>query len=567
MTNPRRQMNRSARGGARTLIIATLVVAIAIVLGLMVFTPGDSDLNVSNAVDLHRVEQTNFEITVVANGALEAKNPTEIRSELESRSNIVELVDEGTRVKKGDLLIKLNSETIENNIDEETLRVETSRSELVAAEAAYDIQLSDNESALSAAKLKLELAEIELKKWTEGDLEKKRKELTLAIENGLRRLEQAQEKFDDSVKLKPLGFISADEAREDEIRLEEAKAAYETAILNKEVYESYERVKMEKTLNSDVEQAKAETLRVERSNASRIANKEADRTNRRRQLSIREEKLAKLHQQFEACTIIAPTGGLVVYGTSIGNGRGRMMFGGDGPLQVGQEVHPNQLLIVLPDVSEMVASVRVHESYAGRLKPGMPAVIRCDAAQGLTFTGSIASIGVLAESGGWRDPNLREYTVKINLDEVDDDSKLKPSMRAEARIVLGEVEDAISVPIQAVFREGRSSYVYVPKGSKFARADVRVGQRSSTFAQIVTGLEIGDTVLLREPAAGEIFREKATEDDAPADTAVAGARRPGPSAQAVSDKAGRGAADKPTGKPGGNAGSKPSGKPAHVSNE
>ncbi len=529
----------SNRGGARTIVIACLVLAAVVIIGVWSVGNGDSSVNVQSAVDMHKVEQTTFDISVVANGELEAKNQTEIRSELESRSEIAELVDEGIRVKEGDLLVQLNSEQIENQIDERTLQVESSKSELISAENAYEIQLSDNESALSKARLNLELAEIELKKWTEGDLYKKREELRLAIENGKRRMEQAQEKFADSELLEPKGFVSTDELREDEIKMIEAKAAYETAQLNQEVYEKYERVKQEKTLNSEVEQTLAELDRVQRKNASHLANAEARRTNRRRQLAIHEEKLAELETQLKACTILAPTDGLVVYGTSIGNGRGRMMFGGNGPLQVGQEVHPNQLLMVLPDTSEMVAAVRVHESYAGRVKPGMSAVISCDAAQGLTFTGTIASIGVLAESGGWRDPNLREYTVKIDLDEIEDESKLKPSMRAEARIVLGNVNDAIAVPIQAVFQEGRSSYVYCPKGSKFARTEVKVGRRSSTFAQIVKGLDAGDTVLLREPTPGEVFRDKDADDsDNASDSAVAETGQPKPGARMVSDTAG-----------------------------
>lgn len=518
----------SKRGGARTIVIACLVIAAVVIIGVWQVGSGDSSVNVQSAVDMHKVEQTTFDISVVANGELEAKNQTEIRSELESRTDIAELVDEGVRVKEGDLLVQLNSEQIENQIDERTLQVESSKSELISAENAYEIQLSDNESALSKAKLNLELAEIELKKWTEGDLVKKLQELNLAIENGQRRMEQAKEKHADSVLLEPKGFVSADELREDEIKKVEAEAAFETAQLNLEVYEKYERVKMEKKLSSDVEQASAELDRVQRKNASHLANAEAKRTNRRRQLAIHEEKLAELEVQLKACTILAPTDGLVVYSSSMWGSRG-MSWRSEGPLQIGQEVHPNQLLIVLPDTSEMVASVRVHESYAGRIESGMTAVITCDAAQGLTFTGSVESIGVLAESGGWRDPNLREYTVKINLNEIEDESKLKPSMRAEARIVLGNVDDVIAVPIQAVFQEGRSSYVYCPKGSKFARTEVKVGRRSSTFAQIVSGLDAGDTVLLREPTPGEVFRDK------DADSAVAETAPPKPGTRMVSD--------------------------------
>ena len=50
---------------------------------------------------------------------------------------------------------------------------------------------------------------------------------------------------------------------------------------------------------------------------------------------------------------------------------------------------------------------------------------------------------LLAASGGWRDPNRREYTVKSAL-EADPSMGLKPAMRCKAEILLGRVEDALA---------------------------------------------------------------------------------------------------------------------------
>jgi hypothetical protein len=153
----------------------------------------------------------------------------------------------------------------------------------------------------------------------------------------------------------------------------------------------------------------------------------------------------------------------------------------------------------------MVASVRVHESLAGRIRPGQTAGVKIDAAQGRVFQGKVSSISILAETGGWRDPNLREYTVKIALETTPEEAKLlKPAMRAEADIVLGKVNESLTVPIQAVFNDGPTRFVYVPAGGQFKKVPVLVGQRSNTFAQILAGIDSGDSVLLREPSAGEI---------------------------------------------------------------
>ena len=117
--------------------------------------------------------------------------------------------------------------------------------------------------------------------------------------------------------------------------------------------------------------------------------------------------------------------------------------------------------------------------------------------------GEVISVGVLAEDGGWRDPNRRDYTVKI---ELSDEEKLplKPSMRCRSEIELGMVENALSVPIQSVFREGPLAYVYVPEDGGWAQKEVALGRSSELAIEVVRGVDVGDFVLLREPDPVEV---------------------------------------------------------------
>jgi len=461
-------------------------------------------------VDLHRVSSMSFEIETVATGELEALEQTELRSQLENQSTITQLVEEGTKVQKGDMLVELNSESIKTAIDDELLKVETARSDLVAAENGYEIQINENDANLRRAQLKMDLAEIELRKWEEGDLVKKLEDLNLAIDQAERRLDQRQEAFEQSQKLFDRGFLASDQLKNDEISYIDAQASLKTARSNKWVYETFEMEKTRKQLTSDLEEAQAELERVKRQNSSRLASKEAELTNKQRQLQIREDKLEKLYEQLEKSVVVAPTDGLVVYGSTAQ--QARRGWSQDGPLQIGRTVRPNELLIVLPNTQSMVASVRVHEANAGRIKPGQKATVRVDAIRDRVFTAEVMEIGVLAESGGWRDPNLREYTVKLLLDGANDKQALKPSMRCEAEIVVDSVQDAVAVPSQAVFRDGPESFVYTQRGERYERRPVAIGRRSTLFAEISNGLEPGDRVLLREPTPGEILRkEKAPE--------------------------------------------------------
>ncbi len=450
------------------------------------------------------VKKTGFDIVTIASGELEARNQIEIRSRLESRSQILELVPEGVRVQAGDVLVRLNADEIQTRLDEERSRVESARADLVAAENVYLIQLTDNESKLRRAKLAVELAKLALEQWESGDQVQKRKDLDLAVEKAERDLERLKDKYQRSEDLFTQGFLSKNERDTDRIALLEAEAAVSRARLLRETYVSYTRETDEKTRRSNVEDAEAEVKRVELNNAKELAVKDADRRNKAEQLSIRETKFAKLKEQFEFATMRAPADGLVVYATSTERGRG---WSESGALQIGREVQPNQPLIYLPDTSEMVATVKVHESLAGRVRPGQSAVVRVDAVGGRTYAGKVESIGVLAESGGWRDPNLREYTVKVGIDADNTGDQLKPSMRCEAQITLGRVEDALAVPLQAVFNDGPVRFVYTPRQGKYARVPVRLGRRSESLAEIRTGLKDGDVVLLREPASGDVLAE------------------------------------------------------------
>jgi HlyD family secretion protein len=493
--------------------LAIVLVAGAAIGGTAYLVTRGKDTSAASSAELFQASTTSFEIAVNASGELEAARQTEVRSQLEKPADIVFIVPEGTRVSAGDLLVELASEVFVTEIEEETLRVEQARNDLIAAENTLEIQKNSNDSALRDAKLKLELAEIEWEKWIKGDDKKRREELVLNIATSKKDDERAQEKYERSQSLIANGFLSRDELKSDEITALRAKAAVTKAELELEVYEEYERPKQIKTLESNITQARAELERTERANASNLASRQADVVNRTRSLRIREDRLAGDEEQLRNTKIFAPQDGLVVYATSLGERRGMMMMGGSGPLQVGYTVRPNEALIVLPDTSGMVASVRVHESLAGRIRPGQTADIKIDAAQGRVFEGTVSSIGILAESGGWRDPNLREYTVKIAMNTTPEEAKLlKPAMRAEADIILGSVDNTLAIPIQAVFNEGTTRYVYVPSGGQFKKAPVLIGQRSNTFAQVLVGLDEGQSVLLREPSAGEISSTEISEE-------------------------------------------------------
>lgn len=501
--------NTGSRRASATVKIMVAVAGLGIVGfgGWVALRAGGATDNASarvKAVDYAEVRIMDVDITTVSTGEIEAKNRIEIRSKLDTESSIVEIVREGTIAAKGDLLVQLNGNQLQEAIERERIDVVAAQAEFVAAENDYKNQIEENLSSLRKAELKVTLAELALEQWIDGETKKKYEELKLAIERADRDYDRQRDKYAKSKELYAQGFLSLNELVLDEIAYIEALSRWETTRFDEEIYWTYQYPKDREQKNSDVTEAKAELDRVVRSNEIALVGKHANLESRRQRLSLREDRLAKLEQQLEFCRIYSPTSGLVVYATSMEEYWDRQ---GRGAMEIGRVVSPNDLIIVLPDISEMLAKVRVHETLAGRVRPGQPATVKVDALGGVTFTGTVQSVGVLAESTNWRDPNRREYTVRIAIDNAPGFEQLKPSMRCETVIRLARLEQVKAVPVQAVFSEGPVRFVYVPRGARYARVPVQIGQTSDMHAQIIAGVEPGQRVLLRRPAAGEVIDE------------------------------------------------------------
>lgn len=490
-----------SRRGSLLVKLAGTVVVLAVAGGGVWYASEHFATNeAATTTDVIQASVRDFDIQTIATGELEARQQVEIRNKLDSRATLVSIIAEGTRVSKGDVLFTLNGESIEQQITEEESRVETARADLEAAENAYLIRVSDNESNLRAANLERELAELAFQQWRDGDDPKELERLQADLDSAKRTYTRLNNKFEQSTELYQRDFKSKNDYDQEQIQLLEAESRVKQAQLALDTYQDYQRPRDEKQKSSDVEEAKAKVERVRKQNAIELASKEANRKNARRQLELREDRLAKLREQLSFCEVRAPNDGLVVYNSSTRRGRWN-----DDPPEPGMELSPNEVVIVLPDTSEMVASVRVHESLAGRLVPGQGATVKIEALGSTILPGRVESIGVLAESGNWRDPNLREYTVRILLEPGDLATQLKPSMRAEATIVLDRVDEALTIPVQSVFSEGRLRYVYRPAGPRYERVPIQLGRRSETQAEVLAGLEAGDRVLIRSPEAGEVL--------------------------------------------------------------
>lgn len=101
---------------------------------------------------------------------------------------------------------------------------------------------------------------------------------------------------------------------------------------------------------------------------------------------------------------------------------------------------------------------------------------------------------------------LEEQRVEVILDldgPIEPDNRLGHNYRVIAHIVVDEVADALTVPLSALFRTDGAWTVFVVEDGTARLRGVEIGLRSTTDAEVRTGLTEGETVVIHPSDAVE----------------------------------------------------------------
>ncbi|MDP2235671.1 MAG: efflux RND transporter periplasmic adaptor subunit [Bacteroidales bacterium] len=143
-------------------------------------------------------------------------------------------------------------------------------------------------------------------------------------------------------------------------------------------------------------------------------------------------------------------------------------------------------IVQLVKISPLKLEFSVPERYAGEILPGFPVTFVVDGIH-KTFNAKVYAVAPKV------DVNTRTIIVRAlypNLNE-----ELKPGRFASVRALLSQIENAISVPTQAIIPEMDGEKVFVYRNGKAEEVRVTLGLRTESHVQIRSGLNFGDTLL------------------------------------------------------------------------
>ncbi len=433
----------------RSLKTFTLVVGISAVLvlaaGFAMRTSG-SAANPSNFLT-HTVQLGSLDVKVTADGTLESSDNTEIKCSVKGGSTVLWVIETGTLVKPGDVLVELDRADIEDKVLQQKIEYEKALANKLIAESDVAV------------------AKTSINEYLEGTYKEEHSTLEKEIFDAEQAVRKAELSHESAMRLTAKGVLRAIQLNGEAFSLDSARKDLELKKSKLNALEKYTRVKLLQELESTLKASQA-----------KLAADEAA-------LELETQRLAREKLQLENCTIKSPGSGLVIFPSAAA-------WKDTPDIEEGAVVREQQTLLMIPDLGKMQVKVGIHESKIDRLKKGMTANVQM---QGFSMNGNVESIAEVTRPAGWWTGNMVKYDTVIMLEPREG---LKPGMSAIVEITLAHHENVLTVPVASIVEANSNSYCWVLDSDGVRRRQIVVGDTNDEFTIVTSGLAKGDSIIL-----------------------------------------------------------------------
>jgi len=189
-------------------------------------------------------------------------------------------------------------------------------------------------------------------------------------------------------------------------------------------------------------------------------------------LKVAEADLAVIRARLQKTRIVAPFAGIV----------------GSRRVSPGAFVRAGSAITDLAQIDQLRINFSAPERYYSSLQRGAEVKVTTTAYADVALTGKVEVIEPIVDQATRR--------VKIIARLNNPGGKFRPGMSANVTVVLGERENALVIPSEAVFVEGNQALVFVIQAdSTVARTPVELGTRMRENVEVLNGLAAGTMVV------------------------------------------------------------------------
>lgn len=367
--------------------------------------------------------------TVREYGVVQSSRVIKIISEVKGESTIIYIVPDGSRVKKRDLLIRLDDSKLRDDSLQQKLALAGVQASFVQAESTFAALKQQEPSSSAVAELAVKVTELAQARYLAkgGEYELQKRSSVQAIALAEQRLIFSQKLVKHIEQEKEGGSAQQKELMQAQLAVAESRAALETAQAKKRLLTEFTRPYQVAVLDLAIKQATSSLTQTKSENKAALEKSDANLQVQRAALESERYRLEQIHRQIEKCTILAPQDGVVIYDSITGRRTASTSV-----IEEGATVRERQPLLRMPDFSRLELRVMVHETSINRVKIGQPVIIRLDAVPNRTFHGTVKLLNTNPEPTSWLSPTVKEYAVLVSIYKPTSDMKI--GMTAEAEI-------------------------------------------------------------------------------------------------------------------------------------
>jgi HlyD family secretion protein len=477
----------------------------------------------------YSVVKDKLKVSIVERGTLESARNGDIICTVRSgtkgstvATTIKWIIDPGVRVAKGDKLVELDSSGFVEQLKDQRIKVDQAKASWVTANEEYHIQESQNESDIEAAKNTLDLAEIDLEKYEKAEFEQALEDVNGRIEVAKADLEMAQARSVWATRMAAVGYQAKSQARAEQLKADSLVISLRKLETEKRVLVEYTKARTIRDLKAKLAEAKRGLVRVNSHARAKLIQADAERSSKE---SIYKQELSRMEEiegEIAKCNVVAPQDGMVVYYVS-----DQARSGGGSQQSIvaqGEPVREGQKMLQIPDLTQMVVHVRVHEAMVSHLRDEKDpkdtttwqlAQIQIDAIPNRVFHGHVKTVDTVASQQDWFSSDVKLYKTMVSIDEVVEG--LRPGMSAEVTIFAQESStEVMVVPVHAIVGAislGATPRCYVvrPDGQTEPR-EIVVGMSNQQLVEVRSGLRLGEKVVLN-PASLSLAGDEAASPD------------------------------------------------------
>lgn len=465
----------------RNIILATIGIALLALMFFMIGRPNKQEQKEA-AAQQKVISDTTVPVTFVRpvvktlsadltlNGPIRTLDEVDLGSKLAGRIVAVS-VTEGSRVRAGQVVARVDSASLQQQIQQARAGVAAAQSARQQASIQAQISPQQSISAIRSAEAQLGQARAALDLVLAGARSQDRAQARERVTGAKAGLDKAKADLDRAKKLFAGDAISRAEVDAAQLGYDSALATYRTAV------EAYDAV-VEGARPQEIRQAEQavrqaeEQVRMARSNSVNDDIRRQQVQQADAQLQQAQATLRIAQQQLAEAAIVSPIDGFVT---------GK-------PAKVGQVVSPGTSVASIVSLDGVYFEGQVPETEIANVQIGQTATVKLDALPGRTFTGSIVAIDPKAESLG------RLFAARIAIQNPG--MIVKPGMFGQAVLKLRAIPGAVTLPIDAIRKDGDKTYVFTKNGEVARRVTVKVGHQQGSVVQVI-GLSPNEDVILR----------------------------------------------------------------------